>query len=867
MQEAATFIPEEAITMENGREAIKKHFDYLATCFTEGVPVSELVQHRTEFIDNLLRKIWKQFGLDTFSNLALIAVGGYGRGDLQPHSDIDILILSSDLLEDKIKEIIPTFSSLLWDLKLDLGQSVRTIAECLTEGRKDVTIATNLLETRLITGNSQTYDKLREAVNDPNFWPAKEFFQAKLDEQNGRHHYYKDTVYMLEPDIKNNPGGLRDIQTMLWVARKAYGVTSIRELMEKKLLNRIECYELTSCQDFLWRVRFALHLILTRPDNRLTFDRQRSIAINLGYAGDGNTPVETLMKRFYQTTHTVHELNEIFMQIMENNLFPEKIPPVVAMNQYFIFRGTLIDVQDRNIFIRKPEVILELFLTYTKHEELTGVYTECIRNLRIARRSLNHYLSELPECREIFREIIADPRSLIRAFPIMHKHQIFAMYIPRWNEILGLMQFDMFHQYTVDEHTLRVLESIYKFTHSTDEKYALYQQIYNSIDKPELLFIAALFHDIAKGRGGHHADLGAPDALYFCKLHGYNRYESRLVSWVVKKHLYMSIVAQRRDISDPDVVADFAKNVGDESYLNYLYCLTVADINATNDTEWNSYKDSLFRTLYFATRDALRKGLENPPDLRLHVRENQQRVLAILVKIGLSPLSVFRIWSNFKIDYFIRYLPEQIAWHTQNIIAHKWTDSPLILFAQNTKTGCTELFVYLKDTAGIFAKVCSILGSKKLNIMSATISNTNENYALDTFAFVKQDGHQLPVDRMGSIRKAILSALTSAEYTYPKMPEVPKQLKLFRVPTHVHFLPNNERKTSELEISTLDLPGILARISIIFQKHNLSLHAAKITTTGERVDDFFSLTKSDGSLISEKDKQLIEYDLVNELKL
>ncbi|WP_019000337.1 [protein-PII] uridylyltransferase [Succinimonas amylolytica] len=864
MQNAAAFLPSDAITMENGRAAIKQQIRCMAELFSGGSPVNELVQFRTAFTDLLLKKIWSQFQLVDFPELALVAVGGYGRGDLQPHSDIDILIVSPDSIPEEVNSCISSMTGLLWDLKLDLGLSVRTIAECISEGRKDVTIATNLMETRLITGNRDTYDKLIGATREPDFWTPQDFFLAKIEEQNNRYHYYKDTVYMLEPDLKNNPGCLRDIQTMLWISEKALGIKSIRELQSRKLLSRIECYELTDCQDFLWRIRFALHLTISKPDNRLTFDRQRAIAENLGYTGEGNAPVERLMKRFYQTTHTVHELNKIVTQLIRMKLFSEELPKKTVHCQPFIFRGSLIDVLDHNIFIKKPEIILELFITLTERKELTGIYVECIRSLREARRHLGSRLSEKKECRELFKKLIANPRSLKVAFPLMHEHHILGMFIPRWNAIRGLMQFDMFHQYTVDGHTIRVLENIYWFAFGNDPRFTLFRQIYNEIDKPELLFLAALFHDIGKGRGGHHAAMGAPDALYFAKLLGYNRFESKLVSWIVRMHLYMSIVAQRRDISDPEVVADFAREVGDETFLNYLYCMTVADINATNDNEWNSYKDSLFRTLYFSARDAMRKGLENPPDLNLHIRENQKRALGPLVKIGLSPASVFKIWNNFRPEYFIKYQPEQISWHTSNIIAHRnEADLPLILFAQNHNTRCTELFIYTRDTDGIFAKVCAVLGSKKLNIMAATISNTNENYALDTFSFTQNDGTPLPADRMSSLRKSLTGALMSDNYRAPAIAMRSERLDLFRIPTLVSFLKNREHRTSELEISTLDVPGILARISSVFQKHRLSLHAAKITTTGERADDFFSLTNTDGSMLSEQQKSEIEKDITD----
>ncbi|MGN1393541.1 MAG: [protein-PII] uridylyltransferase [Succinivibrionaceae bacterium] len=865
-QIAQKFIPNDVITMENGREAISNHLTYLKNEFINGVSVNELVECRTAFIDSLLIHLWYQFSFDKFKDLALVAVGGYGRADLQPHSDIDILFITlNNTLPEDLTKIIPSFTSLLWDLKLDLGQSVRTLSECITEGKQDVTIATNLLESRLIIGNKETFEQLNKFVESEEFWTAKNFYEAKIAEQEKRHHAYKDTIYMLEPDIKNNPGGLRDIQTILWLAHKTLGVKSLREMKTFKLLTRMEYYEIQECQDFLWRVRFALHLTLNKLDNRLTFDRQQKVANYLGYTGEGNTPVESFMRRFYQTMHRVSELNEIVIQLLYEKIYHNVKLPEKVYNQHFVIRGALIDINDPDIFIEKPETILELFLILTEHSELTGIYVECIRYLRNARRRINFYLDEHEQCREIFKKIIKNPRALDVALPTMHKHHIISLYMPHWNEISGLMQFDMFHTYTVDEHTMRVLKNIYNFSQKRNSQFSLYKQIYSQLEKPELLFLAALFHDIAKGRNGHHAELGAPDALYFCQLHGYNRYESRLVAWIVRNHLYMSTVAQRRDISDPDIIADFAKKVGDESFLNYLYCLTVADICATNETEWNSYKDSLFKVLYFSARNALRQGLENPPDLRLHVRENQQRALEILTKIGMDPLSVFKTWGNFRLEYFIKYLPEQIAWHTQNIVNHNNSDSPLILFGQNNNINGTELFVYYKDSVGLFAKVTGVLGEKNLNVLASIISNTTNGYALDTFTFMEKNGGPVPFERLSNLRKALTIAVTTQEKLIPKAKPLPLKLKQFKHPTIVSYLPDKDHKYTSLEISTLDIPGLLARIGLVFQENDLIIHAAKITTTGERADDFFSLTSADGSILTDEQKVILQEQLISEL--
>jgi [protein-PII] uridylyltransferase len=859
------FWPDSEITMQNGREAIAKQFEDMKEAFFAGVTVNELVLNRSMFIDELMLRLYRQFNFNEYKTLSLVAVGGYGRSDLQPHSDIDILLISREPITEALNEQISKFTSLLWDLRLDIGQSVRTLEECFEEGAKDVTIATNYLESRFLAGSEETYDMFKSRVESDMFWPITDFYRAKMAEQNARHSSHKDTIYMLEPDLKNNPGGLRDIQNILWIAHKGFGITGLRELYTNGLLTRMEYLELTECQDFLWRMRFALHLSINKPDNRLTFDRQQKVATYLGYTGEGNTPVETLMKRFYQTLHRVVELNEISMQLMYEKIFPERVIEGKIFNQYFLFRDNLIDVIDPKIFVTRPQIILELFLILTEREELTGIHVNCIRYLRNARRSINYHLYERSECRDTFKRIISHPRALVVALPIMHKHHILSLYMPHWENIVGLMQFDMFHTYTVDEHTMRVLRNIYSFTHEKDSEFSLFRQIYSHISMPELLFIAALFHDIAKGQGGHHAELGAPEALYFCQLHGYNRYESKLVAWVVRNHLYMSMVAQRRDISSPEVVAEFARRVGDENLLNYLYCLTVADICGTNDTEWNSYKDTLLRTLYFEARDALRKGLENPPDLSLHVRENQKRAMEILTAMGNNPLDIFKIWTNLRPEYFIRYLPEQIAWHTQNIINHSGEDRPLVLFGQNKATNGTELFVYAKNSNGLFARVTGVLAEKNLNVLASIISNTSNNYALDTFTFVDNNDSQIDFDRIPAIRKAISTALAASEFKPSRIKPMSQKLKQFKHPTIVTFLDDSNKSVTSFEISTLDIPGLLAKIAGVFSDNELVIHAAKITTTGERADDFFTVTDKNGNAISQQGKESLREQLVSKL--
>ena len=860
------FLPAGRLTISSGRETLVAFQLWLRDQFLAGSPVGELVAARSLLIDQLLTLGWEQFGLAHEQWLSLIAVGGYGRGELHPNSDIDILILSPEPLPKAVGETIGQFLTLLWDLKLEVGHAVRSVHECVDQGKQDITIATNLLEARLITGSLDTFAALNQAIQPERFWPSAAFFRAKRAEQAARHQQYQDTVYTLEPDLKSNPGGLRDIQTLAWVARRQFGATSLYEMTSYGFLNRSEYLELLDCQNFLWRLRFALHIVIGKNDNRMLFDRQRAVAELLGYPGQGNPPIEQMMKRFYQTVRRVAELNEMLLQLFDEAILGNGANELRELTPDFVLRDTLIDARESTLFRDEPLAMLALFYQIAEHPEITGIYSACLRQLREARRSLIYSLQELPECRQLFMALLRHPRGIGLPITLMHEHGILAAYLPQWGQIVGQMQFDMFHAYTVDEHTHRLLKNIHRFTQSGHEhEQPLFREVHSRLPKPELLLLAALFHDIAKGRGGDHSELGASEALYFCQLHGLDRYESRLVAWLVRQHLLFSVTAQRRDIYDPDVVNEFAEKIRDEQHLDYLYCLTVADICATNDTLWNDWKGTLLRELYFATQKALRLGLENPPDLKLRIRENQRKALELLRQQGIPDERTLPLWQEFKADYFMRHSPEQIAWHTQHILPHDKSE-PLVLFGQHAARGGTELFIYCRDMPGLFATVATILGHKGLNIHDAQIMNSKEGYVMDTFVVLEPNGDAINAERLPSLRKGLTNALNNPDMLLPKPRPLSRRHRQFTVPTRVTFLPNKgDRKHTLIELTALDRPGVLARIGAVFQQCMLVVHAAKITTIGERVEDFFSLTRRDGELLSPEDEQRLREKLVVEL--
>ncbi|MCL1143332.1 bifunctional uridylyltransferase/uridylyl-removing protein GlnD [Shewanella gaetbuli] len=817
-------------------------------------PIADIVKQRSAFIDDLLQQAWKRFQLCEHP-MALVAVGGYGRGELLPFSDIDLLILTQqNEVCDTTKARLSDLITYLWDSGLEIGHSVRTVSETLIQGQADITIATNLIEARFLCGQNALFDDLYQQIRQEDFWPSAEFYNAKKDEQTQRHS--KASAFDLEPNIKTCPGGLRDIQTIAWVAMRHFNAANLTELVEHEFLEPSELEELIECQNYLWEIRFALHTIANRNENRLLFDLQRQVASLLGYEDATQLAVEQMMKRYYRTVRRVMELNQMLLQLFKRaTLGHIKALAIQPINEHYQRRGHYIEVLDDNLFSSQPEEILRLFLHAIKNSNIQNIYAPTLRLLRKARRSLKGPLQDNPACRKVFLEILKHPRGIV-AFSMMHKHGILSSYLPAWRKIEGQMQFDLFHAYTVDEHTHRLLLNIERFSQAEQkDEFPLGAVLINQLPKKGLLVLGAIFHDIAKGRGGDHSKLGATDAIEFCKLHGLNDHDGRLVAWLVENHLVMSVTAQRRDISDPEVVATFADKVHDTVHLSYLYCLTVADICATNEKTWNNWKGSLLRDLYFSTQRVLARGKEKPVDEQARVEEIQAKAQKELIRRGIKPKDMQALWARFKPEYFLRHQPNQVAWHSEAIIKHN-SNEPLVLISKHTTRGGTELFIYSQDRPKLFATVMTVLDNKNINVHDANIMTSIDNYALDTFVILEQDGEPIvQLSRIQSVRKAIEKALATENPKLPKFRKLARIMKPFNVPTQVSFLPSIRQGTSMMELIALDTPGLLAKVGDIFYRCEITLLAAKITTIGERAEDFFILQTHDGLALNEAQKQ------------
>ncbi|WP_022941211.1 [protein-PII] uridylyltransferase [Psychromonas hadalis] len=856
-------IKTENLTLPFLKQHIQSFNEWQVDTFKNQQNITLIVNQRARYIDELLARLWDFVGLNESYDLSLIAVGGYGRGELHPKSDIDLLILSEDGFSEQSEQKISQLITLLWDLKLDVGQSVRTLHDCYEQGKEDITVATSMLEARFLIGNKHTFKKLLQTLESDTFWPSESFFIAKKEEQQIRHNSCHGDGYSLEPDLKNGSGGLRDIQTVAWIAKCHFNVHSLLELTSLNYITPGEYRELVDCQTFLWTIRFALHTVTNRPDNRLLFDFQSDVAALLGYKGERNQAIEQMMKSFYQTIHRVKELNEMLLQYFDEAILGNLNQQIENVDDHFQLRGHMIELKTHTLFYDRPEIILQLFLHIAKDPRIMGVYSPTLRELREARRCLTQWLQNIPECRTLFMQIIKHPRGMGLAFTLMYEYGVLGAYIPQWSRIVGQMQFDLFHAYTVDEHTHKLLKYIYNYP-VTKEVHPLAHEIYSYLEKPELLFLAAIFHDIAKGQKGDHSTLGAVDARAFCELHGLSRHESKFVAWLVKEHLTMSVTAQRRDISDPRVIIEFSKKVSDEKHLNFLYCLTVADICATNEDTWNSWKGTLLRELYHSTQKALRRGLENPRDIRDRIRDRQRKTLALLANFNISKADVKPLWKRFKLNYFFRYNSAQIVWHTTNLLKHQDHSQPMVLISDQNARGATEIFVYHKDMPALFSAVVTEIDNKKLSVHDAKILSSRDDFSLSTFTVLEQDGEHIDPDKIQRLKMAIEKALLSPEKVNSQQTRLIRIKRQFKFEPEVTFLPT-KRKRTQLEVVAFDAPGILANIGEVFRRSGLMLDTAKITTIGERAEDLFIVSTEDGDALTEQQEQNLKANLIAEL--
>jgi len=837
--------------LQRFRQALKQGNDYLAEAFGMGTPIKPLVYKRAWFIDQILQQAWEMYALEK-EPLALVAVGGYGRGELHPASDIDIMILIQPRSPAERIEKIESFLTFLWDIGLEVGHSVRTVKECVHESKNDITVATNLMESRVLAGDDDLYRKMRKATGSEKIWPTRKFFEAKLAEQEARHHKYDDSAHNLEPNIKESPGGLRDIQMIGWVAKRHFGTEELRELVDHGFLTRTEYQTLNTGLAFLWRIRFALHMHTGRREDRLLFDYQKYVAGVFGYQSEDNSAVEQFMKMYFRTIKELSRLNEMLLQhFQEAIIYAKRREKLRPINKRFQLRNNFIEARNKKVFEHYPFALLEIFLLIQQNEKIRGVRASTIRLIRENLDLIDADFRNDIRNKSLFLEIIRQPRWVGHELRRMHRYGVLGAYMPEFRAIEGLMQFDLFHVYTVDEHILTLVRNLRYFgVPERKHEYPLCSEVLREIPKQELLYLAGLFHDIAKGRGGDHSRLGAEDAYRFCRDHQLSEYDSKLVSWLVENHLLMSQTAQRQDIDDPEVINRFAATVGDRQRLNYLYLLTVADIRATNPAMWNSWKDALLADLYRKTLLALRRGLENPLDKNERIRETRDESLALMSERLKSKLDLEALWDSLGDDYFLRHSPDEIAWHTKAIANADSDDLPLVLVREETERGGTEIFIYMPDRDFIFATTTWVMEQLNLDIHDARIITTSNDYVLDTYIVLEQSGEVVDGEKRSD---EISDALRRALLNIDKLPAMrsnritERKLRHFSIPTRVEFTTDEPNDRTIMLVSAADRPGLLSRVGLALRFCGARIQGAKIATYGERAEDIFFITDPDSN--------------------
>ena len=842
-------------------------FDTLRSARSPTRGVHALLRQLAALADQTLHALWAEAG---FGNaLALVAVGGFGRGELFPYSDVDVLLLLPDGHADDIDPArLEAFIGQCWDAGLEIGSSVRTLGECLAEAEKDVTVQTSLLESRLVTGDKKLYAHFCKsffAAIDP-----KAFFAAKSQELRHRHQKFDDTPYSLEPNCKESPGGLRDLQTILWMTKAAGFGKRWDDLSRNGLATPFEVQQIKHNEALLSLIRARLHVTANRREDRLVFDLQTAVAATFGYVGESQRKAsEALMRRYYWAAKAVTQLNQILLLNIAERLHPQMEEPT-RINDRFFEKAGLIEVVSDDLYLKEPHAILETFLLYQKTIGVKGLSARTLRALYNARPVMDSRFRNDPINHVTFMRMLLEPRGITHAFRLMNQTSVLGRYLRVFRSIVGQMQHDLFHVYTVDQHILMVLRNVRRFFIAEHaHEYPFCSQLAAGWDKPWMLYVAALFHDIAKGRGGDHSTLGARDVRRFCQQHGIGREDSKLIEFLVSEHLTMSTVAQKQDLSDPEVINAFAKRVGNERYLTALYLLTIADIRGTSPRVWNAWKGKLLEDLYRATSRAL-GGHMPDPDAEVEARKREALVQLALYAMPFE--SHKALWETLDVGYFMRHDASEIAWHTKQLSRHVPArgvpidpKAAAIVRARLSPVGeGLQVAVYTPDQQDLFARICGYFDQSSFSILDAKVHTTSNGYALDTFQVVTAFEPEHYRDLISMVETGLAKTLVEAgPLPPPGKGRVSRRVRSFPIQPRISLVPDDKAQRWLLSISASDRAGLLYSVARVLARHQLNLQLAKVTTLGERVEDTFLI--SGPELQGQRAQLAIETELMDAL--
>lgn len=857
--------------------------DDISRALERGVSIRQLVTARACAIDDLLIALFNYYELDK-TDVALFATGGYGRGELSLHSDIDIFLLAPEQLTEEISSKVNSLVAMLWDIGLEPALSVRTVADCI-EAVQDHTVASTLLEARLLTSNQALQEVPVQSVDKQ--WSQQDFFEVKIAEAQRRYLQNNATEYNLEPNIKTAPGGLRDIHILGWVTKRYFRVSKLYDLVQQSFLTEKEFDELSFAESYLWQIRHYLHELTGRNENKLLFDYQRDIAERMGYETQAddqpNAAVERFMRDYYRCAMQISTLSEMLINhyyetIIEPQLPDNERPIKRPLNAHFNRIGDQIAMAHHRVFSQHPEAILAMFLLMGQHG-IKKIRTHTLRALKIAARGIDQAYRENPENQALFLANLKEQNYLFHRLRAMNRYGVLGNYIPAFAQVTGLMQYDLFHRYTVDAHTLFLIRILHRFTDPDYQAdFPLVSAIYQRIERKEILVLAAMFHDIAKGRGGNHSQLGETESIEFCLAHGMSVADAELVGWLTRYHLLMSMTAQKKDIADPEVVTIFSNLVGNVTHLNHLYVLTVADMNATNPQLWNSWRATLMKQLYSQTRRILRADIDAPTNRQDMINDTRKRALLLLdsdENKHLNREAVLRLWDELGDEYFLREIVADILWHTEAILNHppigKASDegsTPLIVFREHRELAldAIQVFIYTHNQTNLFAVTTAVFDQMNLDVLDARIITATRDFALDSYVLLDRSGTLLvEADSQQELKQRLVTAFENPSAPKLARKRIPRQLRHFEVPTVISFEFNKASAQHIMNLQTLDQPGLLARVGRVFLQQGIEVHAARITTLGERAEDMFYISDQNDAPLSEAKLEILQTTLTASL--
>jgi [protein-PII] uridylyltransferase len=856
------------------KNALAEADECLTEKFHHNQDVNQLVKARAWVVDQLVLYAWNSL-IPADEKATLVAVGGFGRGELHPHSDVDLLILlDAEPPSEQLRGAIEAFVTLLWDAGFYLGHSVRTVESCFSEAKKDISTATSLMESRFLKGDISMLQDMLDATAADRVWSASEFFDAKFEEQLNRHEQYHGTAYNLEPNIKEGPGGLRDIQMIGWVAKRYFSTQSLHTLVARGFLTESELQDLRDGRTFLWEIRYALHLLAGRGEDRLLFEFQRKIADHF-FIGDNseqselaqsNVVVEQFMQRYYRTVMRLERLNEMLLQLFREELLLSNIVVSKDLGKDFQVTRGYLEVSEEDLFERRPIAIMELFVLLARNEEILGVRASTIRLIRGNLHLIDDEFRADAQARQYFFELFCQPSGIYSQLQRMNRYGVLAAFIPVFGNIVGRMQFDLFHVYTVDQHILFVVRNLRRFALGKYRaEFAHAADIFQQIDNPEFLYLAALFHDIAKGREGDHSTLGAEDAREFCRQLPMSEEQVELVAWLVEQHLTMSQTAQRRDISDPETIKGFCENVKTQTRLDYLYLMTIADIAATSSKLWNSWKDSLLWELYSITSMALEEGSDNIFDRKYLINEARDNLRESLLKSQANPEEVESLLQKLPQNVFLSYSADQLEWTTSTVLNTTPENGVRVAIREVKEQGVSELLINSTDYDGLFAAVTTIIDETGLDVLSARIGSTVADRSFDLFQIM--DRHAQPLNHIdcGRLKLRLLEVLKDSSVPEPVFGRLPRRLRPFKSTAKISFSAAHGGDKTLMDLGCSDRPGLLSNISAAMLECDVRIHDARIATLGDRVEDAFILSDRNDAPLSRKTRTKLLRTLTEKL--